>query len=254
VSSKSFECDLCHDVAYVAVLDGREMPMDSPELVAAVFSARPCECLKRKNNARLFGNSNIAVEDQHKGFKDFRLEGAPRCVVNAYNTARDYYERFDEIRHQNENSLVFLGDSGFGKTHLLTAIANNLMAKKLVSVIYFRWEEGMRKLKQAIKESTLDAKIQAMYDVDVLYIDDLFKRKRNTGDVSGFEFQQVLDVVDFRNSNRRPMLVSSELYDWDLAEIDIALWGRIRERSQVLRMGLEDDEKARGIIGNYRMR
>lgn len=253
-SERRYKCERCHDQQYIAVYEGREYPMDSIELVGVLYSAKPCQCLIQENLMRLFGKSNIPVEEQRKGFNDFKLDGVPRSVVAAYRTVIDYYKRFDEIRHQDVNSLVLLGDSGFGKTHILTALANNLMAKKGVSVIYFRWEEGMRKLKQAIKEGTLDEKVEALYQVDVLFIDELFKARGNTGETSGFEFRTILDVVDKRNTNRRPFLITSELYDEQLANIDIALWGRIRERSQIVRLGLEDDEKALGIIGNYRMR
>ena len=253
-SERRYKCERCHDQQYIGVYEGREYPMDSIELVGVIYTAKPCQCLIQENLMRLFGKSNIPDAEQRKGFSDFNKDDVPRSVKTAFSVVYEYFMNFDAIRHQDVNSLVLLGDSGFGKTHLLTALANNLIAKKSVGVIYFRWIEGMQRLKSAIKEGSLDEKINAMYEVDVLFIDDLFKTRGNTGDSTGFEFQRILDVVDKRNTNRRPFLITSELYDEQLANIDIALWGRIRERSQIVRLGLEDDEKAAGIVGNYRMR
>lgn len=135
-----------------------------------------------------------------------------------------------------------LGNSGSGKTHLLTAISNNLLDKGIL-VLYFPFVEGFNELKSDFDD--LNNRIERMQKTDVLFIDDLFKgRKDNTP----FQIEQMFGVINYRYINHLPILISSEKTIEDLLRIDEALGSRIYE------MCKDYTVEVIGEGNNYRMR
>lgn len=125
-------------------------------------------------------------------------------MVDAYYTALKYVSNFDKIRNDRKNSLALLGKPGAGKTYLLTAIANRLL-KKGVSVLYFPWAEGFNEIKNDL--SSLETRIHHMSTVSVLFIDDLFKGRKEP---TPFKLEQLFAIINYRYLNHLPILVSSE--------------------------------------------
>ena len=72
------------------------------------------------------------------------------------------------------NPLFIYGNSGLGKTHLLNAVGNQVMAtfpdKKIGLISGLEFVEGVAK---ASKENKLDAFKESFYDLDLLLVDDI---------------------------------------------------------------------------------
>lgn len=188
--------------------------------------------------------SKITDEFRSKGFKNFDKDTVENEVIQAYNKAIRYSRDFEKIRNERVNSIALLGNSGIGKTHLLMAIANNLLARG-VEVIYFPWVEGM--------ENLLDFKgdrkptIERMQQCEVLFLDDLFKGRDNP---TSFQFETAWGILNYRYLNNKPILVSSERSISDLLGIDEAFGSRIAEMTRKYRVVVHGD---RDIL-NYRLR
>lgn len=188
--------------------------------------------------------SKITDEFRSKGFKNFDKDTVENEVIQAYNKAIRYSRDFEKIRNERVNSIALLGNSGIGKTHLLMAIANNLLARG-VEVIYFPWVEGM--------ENLLDFKgdrkptIERMQQCEVLFLDDLFKGRDNP---TPFQFETAWGILNYRYLNNKPILVSSERSISDLLGIDEAFGSRIAEMTRKYRVVVHGD---RDIL-NYRLR
>lgn len=251
---EKFDCNICHDESIVAVLDsGEEMPVGDSRLWDEEQSRfkphifRECRCVERKRISRLFRSSHITEQFQSVGFKDFIVTGRPACVKDARDIAVDYYQKFEDIRTTKHNSCALLGPPGSGKTHLLMAISNGLM-RKGISVQYFPWVEGFNDLKDNLDE--LEAKTDAMKRVDVLFLDDLLKGRRNPTD---FQLEQLFGIVNFRYLNCLPMLLSSEKDIDALFQIDEGIARRIWERAHDHRviMGLTPEEIQAKMELNY---
>lgn len=135
--------------------------------------SKQCECVRRKEIARLMAASGITEEFEKLLFGNFITDGKPDRIKDAYECAVEYYKDFQKIKGERQNSIALLGQPGSGKTHLLTAIMNNLIKKKSVHCMYFPYVEGMGDLKANF--DNLKAKLDAMRKVEVLFIDDLFK-------------------------------------------------------------------------------
>jgi DNA replication protein DnaC len=201
-----------------------------------------CECFNNSRQERLFKASEITLEFRKKSFDNWDTSWLEQEVRVAHKCALGYISKFKEIRNSKKNSIALLGKSGAGKTHLLMAVANNLINNN-VQVFYFPFVEGFNDLKSDFDK--LNNRIEKMQKAEVLFIDDLFKgRKDNTQ----FQIEQMFAVVNYRYMNNLPMLISSEKLVDDLLKIDEALGSRIYEMSKNFTV-----ELVGGNI-NYRMR
>jgi DNA replication protein DnaC len=153
-----------------------------------------------------------------------------------------YSGNFDDIRHNRINSIALLGQSGCGKTHLLMAIANQLMDKG-IPLLYFPFIEGFNEIKSNFDE--MEAKINKMQTIDVLFIDDLFKGRIQP---TPFQLEQMFAVINYRYMNNLSMLISSEKSIQEIMAFDEALGSRIYEMSKDFTVEI----KGEGL--NYRLR
>jgi DNA replication protein DnaC len=210
---KNYECDRCKDEEGYIVKDEN-----------GYEKWRWCEwCHEKKKIRRLFKFSRITEEFQRLDFHNFTLEGRPSLVHQAYECAKAYVEDFKEIEKTRKNSIALLGVPGCGKTHLLMAISNNLM-RKGVGVLYFPWVEGFNELKDNLGD--LDDRVRHMQRVPVLFIDDLFKGRKNPTD---FQLEQLFAIINYRYLNHLPILVSSERDIDQICDIDEGIGSRIYE-------------------------
>ncbi|MBO3793265.1 MULTISPECIES: ATP-binding protein [Bacillus] len=189
--------------------------------------SKQCECVKQKKIAKLMAASGITEKFEKLLFGNFKLNGKPQMIKDAYECAVEYFKDFEKIKGERANSIALLGQPGSGKTHLLTAIMNNLINKKSTHCLYFPYVEGMSDLKNDFDQ--LETKLDAMRKVDVLFIDDLFKPVSGKPRATEWQVEQIQSVVNYRYLNHKPLLISSELTTDELLDVDEALGSRIHQ-------------------------
>lgn len=206
--------------------------------------AKICKCMEQRKLERLFKASQITPAFQSKTFGNFQLEGRPEAVREMFECASYYTIKFNSLIENNW--LVFLGETGSGKTHLSMAVANNLLAKG-ISTLYFPYVEGMGELKSLLGRSgelSLEDRLYMIKKVDLLIWDDLFKGRIAPTD---FEFETTFQIINYRYYNLMPTIISSELNEGTLYNIDKALASRIFERAKGHLVIIE------GVESNYRL-
>ena len=107
------------------------------------------------------------------------------------------------------------------------------------------------KIKGAVTDSEEYCKlIDEFKRVDVLYIDDLFKTgKAPDGGflkVTGADVNVAFEIINFRYNNPGLLtIISSELTEDELIDIDEAIGGRIYERAKAFTIGKSRDRNYR---------
>lgn len=238
--SKSYECKRCKDeLGYLITAE------DGTKELWHI-----CECVSERRQKRLLKSSNITEEFQKFDFENFTIANRPQCVLKAYEKAKFYADQFKNIQEQKSRviGITFLGIPGSGKTHLLTAVANSLLTRG-IEVLYFPWVDGSNELRNTVRQKAdVQAQIDHMKSVQVLYIDDLFKGRKEP---SEFQLEWLFEVVNFRYLNRLPMLVSSEKYIHQILEIDEGIGRRIYERSRDFKVDMILAKGEEGMQLNY---
>lgn len=231
MTQASFNCDSCKDQEgeFYRAGDGAEYWRD-------------CECVIRKRVSRLMKSSQITEEFQKKTFGNFNQEGSPDIIIQAFKTARKYVMDFGSIRTTRQNSAALLGRVGSGKTHLLMAIANNLIQKG-VEVVYFPWVEGFNDLKDDFDKT--NSKVARLQRAEVLFIDDMFKGRDKP---TPFQQEQLFAIINYRYLENKPILVSSEKTIAEMCDFDEAIGSRINEMCRDYKVVLTG-----GIELNYRL-
>lgn len=183
------------------------------------------------------------MEFQLKTFDNFDIGHRPPIVRDAYHCAKNYYDHFEKFRNDRQNSIALLGRPGCGKTHLLMAVANGLI-REGVPVMYFPWVEGFNEIKDNL--DLTEERINRMQKVDVLFVDDMWKGRRQPTD---FQIEQMFAVINDRYLNKKPVLISSEKDIDEMCAIDEAIGSRINEMCRDFRVVLKGDKTL-----NYRLK
>ncbi|WP_419884062.1 ATP-binding protein [Peribacillus sp. B-H-3] len=204
------------------------------------FSIR-CDCVQRYKTERIIKASEITDQFKKLGFQNFIRNGKPKVIADAYDCSMAYLKGYQTIKQERQNSIALLGQPGAGKTHLLTAISNNLIQRESVPVLYFPYVEGFSDLKDDFDK--LEAKLERMKQVEVLFIDDLFKPAKGVPRATEWQIEQMYSVINYRYLNHKPILVSSELTVDQLADVDEALGTRIYQMCRDFTVVIQGDRK-----------
>lgn len=120
------------------------------------------------------------------------------------------------------NPLFVYGGTGLGKTHLLHAVGNGILArKKNAKVFYMRAERFVQDMVNALKNGTIN-EFKSMYrSVDALLIDDIhfFAGKKGTQEEFFHTFNALLE-------GNQQIIMTSDLYPKEIDGVDDRLKSR----------------------------
>ena len=184
-----------------------------------------CKCEKARKAIRALKRSGLADVVRDYTFDKYIVTDAWQQSV--LDTAKRYLQNTDE------KWFFFGGATGSGKSHICTAIAVQLI-KRNMEVKYMLWRDEASKLKAKVNDAIYVDIIKYYKEVDVLYIDDLFK----TGKSDGQNFQRptqgdinlAFEIINSRYARKKITIISSECTLNDLLEIDEAVAGRIKQK------------------------
>lgn len=194
-----------------------------------------CECVQERQNIRKLIESGLSPL-MTKKFDNYKVTTELQATIKkkAFNNTK-------------VPAWFFVGgQSGAGKTHICAAIGNELLEKGS-SVEYMLWMDKVAELKANQMDYDEHKKeINRLKNVEVLYIDDLFKTKQGV-DVSGSDVRFAFEILNWRYNKNLKTIISTEKTIMDIERIDTALAGRINEKAgeYVLNIGKDDKKNFR---------
>lgn len=191
------QCDQCAKAEMMAERKKREEEIAERMRNGAIEYVRQKSCIPPK-----FAN---------KDFKSWEPQ-SERAMEIKRNLA-DYIVNFNDYKKQG-TSFLFLGNSGTGKTHLATAIANNVI-RKGGTAIYVSTLHFISKMKAAwnpSSETSEDAIIEELSSFDLLILDELGK-----GVYDAKEKGMIFRLIDRRYEDCKPTIGISNLSEEKLS-------------------------------------
>lgn len=224
-------CSKCDDTGFILTKDDRGHDI-----------YKPCKCREMAKVQRIWESSGISVNDIDKTFKNF--ETWNKDINTMKEMALNYFMRFEELRADRNNSIMFCGNPGCGKTHLSLALANKLLKDKSIGVVYMPYRDVITSLKQNMLDEDYYKKTLDKYQkAEVLLIDDLYKGKITESDVN-----IMFELINHRYINKLPIIISTEHPVGELLRRDEAVGSRIYEMCKGYVMEIK------GMNNNYRLK
>lgn len=219
----NYYCDKCNDTGFLP-------------------SGQKCKCFKQQLITRAYDMSNLSNVLEKENFKYFNLdlfsseafEGesiTPKeNMMNILNVCEGFVFNFDE---DNEENLLFYGETGLGKTFLTNCIAKSLLDKGKI-VIYqtsFKLLEILEDLRfRSSKDSNNKEKYNLLFEADLLIIDDLGTEMTNT-----FTNSEIFNIINSRLLSNKKTIVSTNLSPKEMMDrYDDRIFSRLFSRFTVL--------------------
>jgi DNA replication protein DnaC len=232
-----------HSEIHVCPYCQKEVPKLELELLGKKRTVQPvCECeaekamepikaaeerYKESELKRLFSIHDLGERFNDSDFTNFIVRtGSEMC----FKLAKKYVEEFDSWEGE---SLMFWGEPGNGKSHLATAIANELTTKGK-RIVFISMPDLLEKIKATFNKNSLETESQIMKGLqmcDLLIIDDVGAEK-----VTEWVQEVIFRIVDGRYKRLKPIMVTSNLEPKELAErIGKRAYDRLIEISQPIK-------------------
>ena len=235
-------CELCLNAGACGIWE-KPQHEENGYLIAAtkVFCSKRSECEKlgayREEWIKKNKNASGLNELLTKRVQDFKAGNQWQKAIKQMTVdyINDCTEKFNT--HSKCSWLMFLGQSGSGKTHLCASISNWLLSQNR-RVLYVRYVE----LSNAISNFDYNL-LERAKNIPILYLDDLYKGSRNKLDEKA-----IFDLIDYRYANDLQTIISCENTSDELLEINEAVIGRIVEKCNGFFFEIQKDHEK-----NYRL-
>ena len=196
----TYECKICKDTGYVQDINNKTVMCNclKQKLLNMSYNKSNLSDIKKEN----FENFNINLFSDEINTQKYKIKCSPRQnMINIKNACMKFIENFDNL---DEKSLLFVGNTGLGKTYMSNAIANELL-KKGKTVLYqtapVLLETIIDNKFNKYKNHNADNFYKNVLNVDLLIIDDLGTESINTLTVS-----ELFTIINTRilNLNNKP--------------------------------------------------
>lgn len=199
-----YDCTKCHDTGYVGI--------------------RMCSCMRNRLIEAGMASSGLSGLMTKQSFENFSLDyyrrsaEEYRVMQHNFETVVQYAEQFKlSSDTPAPRSLLFLGGTGLGKTHLSTAVARTVIGRGYD--VFYNSAVGMisdfefRRFGNGLAQSEVDD--TARYtECDLLIIDDL-----GTEVVNQFTLSCLYHVINTRLNLGLPTLISTNLTAEELRRV-----------------------------------
>ena len=215
-----YDCPVCKNKGLVAFLkDGTDL-------------YRQCECVSIRHAMKIQADSGIEMLLDKYRFDNYEVtEPWQQYTV----------EKAKEFTEKKDGWFFIGGKTGTGKTHICTAIVDQLL-KDRIPCKYMMWKDEARILKAMVNDSEYATLIRPLKETKCLYIDDFLQDGTTTGSMN-----LAFEILNHRYNNGLLTIISSELTVQDILEAREAVGGRIYEKARNYMIQIKNGQ-------NYRLK
>ncbi|MEK3975791.1 MULTISPECIES: primosomal protein DnaI [unclassified Psychrobacillus] len=191
---------------------------------------------ERKKVTSMIDSIHMPKEVMEASLSSLDLQDDSRVV--AVRAAKDFLNEWERTNVLPAKGLYIYGKFGVGKSYLLGALANELAARHIHSVVVYV-PEFLREMKQAIQDQSLPEKVEFVKKAPVLMLDDI-----GAETMSSWTRDEIIGtILHYRMSEQLPTFMSSNFnYDelqhhlsyTQRGEKEVVKAGRIMERIKAL--------------------
>jgi DNA replication protein DnaC len=138
---------------------------------------------------------------------DFKFEGAQLRLAHARMTACRFVEEYPSHR----TGLLFVGDSGLGKTHLAIGIVKALIREKGISCVFYDYADLLKQIQDSYNPSVQATEIgllRPVFEAEVLVLDDLGSVKPTE-----WRWDTVRLILNTRYNDSRTTIITTNFAD-----------------------------------------
>ena len=222
------ECPICKNKGWIQYIneDG-------------YISMMKCSCDGKRKAFRRAKNSGLG-EYLTKRLSDY--QATEPWQISCKEKAKKFMEK-----HADDGTwFLACGTSGSGKTLLCSIIANYLLYKKSREVMYITWTDFISRTKRNMmgdKAKEVSTALDDIKNCDVLFMDEVVKSYTEA------DLRYLIEILNYRYTNNKKTLITSEKVLSELLDIDEAAFGRAVEKSNGFIINIPKDRKK-----NYRLR
>ncbi len=177
-----------------------------------------CECAFTGRAARLEDRAGIPPLYREASFDNFAIRSTnpvtARKLAAAITAARAYARNFPF--GNKRPGLLFIGDSGTGKTHLAVAVLRALIAKGHEG-IFFLYQDLLDRIQRGYDKTTSGTGDREAYgvalDCELLVLDDLGAHR-----ISEWVEDTVTSIITHRTNHNKPIIATTNLRDIDAGD------------------------------------
>ena len=225
-----YNCPLCKNKGFIAFVNDNELEAHTP-----------CKCQKVREVLRRANKSGLGEILSEKTFDKFIV--TEKWQQDVKKLCMDF------CKDDTTKWLFFGGQVGSGKSFLCTAICGHYI-KQGRNTLYMSWEDESKKLKALVTDYVAyQSLINEYKNVEVLYIDDLFKTQQGEAPTKA-DINLAFEIINNRLfSPDKITIISSEKTLNELLAYDEATMSRICEKTGNYKINIGKDIKK-----NYRLK
>ncbi len=176
--------------------------------------ARPCACRRAVQDSDPLAACRIPPRYAHCTLANFEPDPQNRSQVAALQKALNFCAGFPHKGKAEEGlGLLFVGDTGVGKTHLAVGVLKELVADRGAHGQYWDFMALTREIKRSYDpdiQMTEHAVLAPVIEMDLLLLDDLGAWK-----MSDWMLDTLFYVLNGRYMSKRPTLITTNFQDVD---------------------------------------
>lgn len=202
-------------------------------------NGQKCKCFRQQLITKAYNMSNLSNVLKKENFQHFNLDlfsnkpfegqslSPKENMMDILNVCEGFVFNFNE---NNEENLLFYGETGLGKTFLTNCIAKALLDRGNI-VIYqtsFKLLEILEELR--FKNNDDKEKYNLLFEADLLIIDDLGTEMTNT-----FTNSEIFNIINSRLLSNKKTIVSTNLSPKEMMDrYDDRIFSRLFSKFTVL--------------------